>query len=478
MRSLVPRSAGPWLAVLTLTAAGTAAAVGYALTAPKHYRATAQLLVSPVSVGDPTYTGLDVLRDTGGKHTAAATAAALLRSPQVADVVRADLGLPRSHDSLLKALHAHAVDSSDVVAVTIEDTTAAGAAQLANAFADALVKQRTSGFQSQLAATIRRDQQLLQRVRPAARSTGAGLELQKRLAVLQGFQGEPDPTVRHAGQASAPASAAWPKVSRLAAVGAGAGLAAGLLAALVLGIGRSGRRRVALSGAPYDLGVSERLVARLEKRITERIAALESERERLSAREASLAVREQEVAVKLGELRAASEAFATGPASAEPVEARADHAAAADALAAREAALEARVAELTQREVGLARRAAEIAQREKAARETVAPAAERPVRAAPEPVPPPVPAAVPEPEPAPSASAPAAAESERAEEAGGAWNLMVLERLVNDRAEEFPERRDEWSSYLYFLREYAEPDGRVPASFDWLIQETFSELVA
>jgi hypothetical protein len=55
---------------------------------------------------------------------------------------------------------------------------------------------------------------------------------------------------------------------------------------------------------------------------------------------------------------------------------------------------------------------------------------------------------------------------------------MVLERLVNDRAEEFPERRDEWSSYLYFLREYAEPDGRVPASFDWLIQETFSELVA
>ena len=31
-------------------------------------------------------------------------------------------------------------------------------------------------------------------------------QLQKRLAVLQGFQGQPDPTIRHAGQASAPAA--------------------------------------------------------------------------------------------------------------------------------------------------------------------------------------------------------------------------------------------------------------------------------
>src|SRR5258707_4631966 len=182
MRSIVPRSAGPWLAALTVTAAGRAAAVGYGLTAPKRYRATAQLLVSPVSVSDPNFTGLDVLRDTGGKQTAAASAAALLRSPQVADEVRADLGLARSRDSLLHALDAHVVDSSDVVAVTVEDTSAAGAAQLANAFADALVKQRTASFQSQLAATIRRDQQLLAALSPAART---GSELEKRLGVLQ-----------------------------------------------------------------------------------------------------------------------------------------------------------------------------------------------------------------------------------------------------------------------------------------------------
>src|SRR5437868_4200880 len=97
----------PWLAVLTLTAAGAAAAAGYALTAPKRYRATAQLLVAPVSPSDPTFAGLGVLRDTGGKRTAAASVAELLRGPQVVDATAASLALRRSHASLLHALDAH-----------------------------------------------------------------------------------------------------------------------------------------------------------------------------------------------------------------------------------------------------------------------------------------------------------------------------------------------------------------------------------
>jgi hypothetical protein len=59
----------------------------------------------------------------------------------------------------------------------------------------------------------------------------------------------------------------------------------------------------------------------------------------------------------------------------------------------------------------------------------------------------------------------------------GHWNLLALERLVSDRGDDFPDKRDEWVSYLYFLREYAEPDGTVPAGFDWLIQDTFAEIV-
>jgi capsular polysaccharide biosynthesis protein len=633
VRSLVTRSIGPWLAIVTLTAAGTAAAVGYGLTAPKEYRATAQLLVSPVSVTDPTFDGLDVLRDSGGKQTAAASAAALLRSPQVADEVRADLGLARSRDSLLHALHAQVVDASDVVGVTVQDSSAAGAAQLANAFADGLVKQRTASFQSQLATTIRRDQQLLNAIPAAKRTASAGVELERRLAVLQGFQGQPDPTIRHAGQASAPASASWPKLPRLAAIGALAGLAAGVAVALLLLLARVGRRAGSREGAPYDRAVSDRLVERLEQRVNERIAALEEERHRLAVREAALAVRERDVTAKLDELRTAIEAvpgsrgvavlaapageatealdvraealdarvaeltqreialarraaelskqekagstetderlaareaavaareedaaakldelraaLAAVPDSsgAEPdaasaeldgrsavldarvaeltqrevglarraaevarreqaVDARAEEreleaveadTAAADELDERAKALEARVAELTQREIGLARRAAEIAKSEqeaKAATEELArraaeldgklEQAERALREAldrkPEPPPAPVVPAVLVTAREPSRVPAAAVDGD--EEARGAWNLLVLERLVNDRGSDFPNKRDEWISYLYFLREYAEPDGTVPSSFDWLIQDTFSELVA
>src|SRR2546430_12199792 len=58
-----------------------------------------------------------------GRRTAAASAAALVRGPLVADAVRALLGLRRSRDSLLGALDAHVVDSSNVVAVRSEEHT-------------------------------------------------------------------------------------------------------------------------------------------------------------------------------------------------------------------------------------------------------------------------------------------------------------------------------------------------------------------
>ena len=147
---------GRWLPVVALTAVGAAAAAGYAYTAVKRYEATAQLIVSPVSASDPTYLGLGLLRDTGGKRTAAASVAVMLRSPQVADAVRTELGLTQSRDSLLRALHAHAVGSSDIVDVTVQDNSPVRAAQLANAFANALVSQRTASFQSQLTTAIRR----------------------------------------------------------------------------------------------------------------------------------------------------------------------------------------------------------------------------------------------------------------------------------------------------------------------------------
>ena len=58
-----------------------------------------------------------------------------------------------------------------------------------------------------------------------------------------------------------------------------------------------------------------------------------------------------------------------------------------------------------------------------------------------------------------------------------ALESLALERLVEERGGSFPTGGDEWTSYLFFLREYAESDGTVPASFDWLIEDEFAELV-
>jgi hypothetical protein len=49
---------------------------------------------------------------------------------------------------------------------------------------------------------------------------------------------------------------------------------------------------------------------------------------------------------------------------------------------------------------------------------------------------------------------------------------------VEERQDEFPQRQEEWRSYLYYLREHADPDGRLPASFDPLVDDVFGELVA
>jgi hypothetical protein len=444
------RSRLPWLAVLTLTAAGAAAAAGYGLTAPKRYRATAQLLVAPVSPGDPTFAGLGVLRDTGGKQTAAADVAALLRAPQIADAVAAQLALNRSRTSLQHALHAHVIDSSDVVAVTAEDTSAAGAAQLANTFANALITQRSATFQSELSAAIRRDQRLLAAFPPAQRSTGDGGAIARRLTTLRGFAGQQDPTVRVASQAAMPTHAFWPSLPTLVGIGAGIGAVVGVLVALMALAVRRGRRR---SSGQYDRSVSDPVSDRALDRLVDRLES------KLAARESALAARERDLRAALEELRAAKAApaaqAAAAPATVDDSE-----------LTRREEKLGERIARVTAREVELARRAAALAMRER----------EFDARPEPEPEPEPVPEPEPEPEPAPAPEPPPAAAAVRTDR-NGHYNLVTLEGLVEHHSREFPDRAEEWTSYLFFLRDYAAPDGSLPDSFDALISDTFSDVL-
>jgi uncharacterized protein involved in exopolysaccharide biosynthesis len=411
----------PWLLVATLTVAGAAAAAGYGLTAPKRYRATAQLLVAPMPAGDPTFAGLDVLRDVADKPRAAASASVLVRSSQVADSVRTQLGLRTSVSSLLSDVRAHPAGDSDVVDVVAESAGGAAAAQLANAFVDAFIAQRTTTFQSQLASAIARDVSL----QKVAGTGSEQSELGRRLALLRSFQGQPDPTVRRAASATAPASAAWPVVWRLVLIGAGIGLLAGALVSLVV---VSARRR-GVHGPQYSRGMSDRAVEALVQRLEQRLAA----------RESSLAVRERELQAKIDELRGLEQERSSRAAEPE-AELDGDLRRREAELAARERALADRVAAVQERELALARAQAKPAG--------------------------------PAEQPAPvSAPAPPTVVS-------GAFNVDRIERLLEERGGSYPDRLDEWQSTLFFLREYAEPDGTLPGSFDWLVQDTFGPLLA
>jgi capsular polysaccharide biosynthesis protein len=350
----------PMLLAATLTVAGAAAAAGYGLTAPKRYDATAKLLVTPVAATDPTFAGFDLLRDPR-------TAASLVRTPEVATAVRTQLGLDRSASSLLHDVHTRVESGSNVVDVTAEDTAAVSAAQLANAFVDALIAQRTATFQSELSAALART--------PSD--------------ALRRLQGQPDPTLHRASTALAPTSSSSPNVAVLVLGGAGAGLAAAALLSLALLVFRRRGPRYdrLMPSSPPDPAV-DTLVDRVELRL------------------AALAARERDLQEKIDELR---EAAAT--------------------LDEREHVLAERVAAVTKRELALARAAAGHAP------------------------------------PAPSG-------------ANGGFNLSALERLVQLAGVDHPDRVAEWESYLFFLRDFAEPDGALPHTFDGLVEETFRPLLS
>lgn len=525
-----------WLLILTLGAAAAGAVAAYSFTAAKHYEATATLVVSPVAVSDATFLGIDVLRESQ-RRAAAETAAALIRSPEVAETARVRLGLRRTASGLLDDVSTDVVGASDAVTVTATDTSPARAAQIANAFVDAFVSSRTAAFQSEVVSAVARLQRRLVAMAPNERVGPAGAQLQRRLADTRALIGMRDPTVSAGSEAVQPSSASWPKPVRWTIYAALAGLGAGLLVALALGLPAMLRRREPLLAARGDVEPSERLVGRLERRLSDRLDAVVAEQKRLAAREAGLEVREREIAGKLDELGAAASQPAPPPAEPAPAPAEAEPAlvepapvvdtSALEEIERREQMLAKRLDAVAQRERELARRGAALSQAESqltgkesaaerrdeelaerartldareeelraaeskvsaeraASAEREAELAERASRLAvqpPEPpaAPPAAPPARPSQPPPAAAQAPAwpLTDAQPVARGRGGWLLEELERLVERESASQPERIDEWRSYLFYLRNYTDSAGRVPAQFDWLIEDTFGDLLA
>jgi hypothetical protein len=59
----------------------------------------------------------------------------------------------------------------------------------------------------------------------------------------------------------------------------------------------------------------------------------------------------------------------------------------------------------------------------------------------------------------------------------GRWTIDELEELVRERRAAFPERAEEWDTYLFLLRAHANIDGSLPPSFDSLVADVFGEIL-
>jgi hypothetical protein len=55
------------------------------------------------------------------------------------------------------------------------------------------------------------------------------------------------------------------------------------------------------------------------------------------------------------------------------------------------------------------------------------------------------------------------------------WNVWELERLVREQSGADVARDEERSYLLMYLREFANPDGHLPADFDGVVRETFGD---
>lgn len=214
--------------ILLVTAITTGAAVAYVSVTHKVYKATAQLLITPVSSSDNTYSGLGLIRDSNDPTNAFSTAAALVTTTPVAQQVKTQLTLPGNTDNILSKVSAEPIAQSSLVAITASASTPVKAARLANAFARATVAIRTRELHQQLDAIIPPLRARVAALPPSER-TASSDSLGTRLATLEALRSTNDPTITLETAATPPRSPASPRVKLTIIVG--------ILAGLILGVG-------------------------------------------------------------------------------------------------------------------------------------------------------------------------------------------------------------------------------------------------
>jgi receptor protein-tyrosine kinase len=190
--------------------------VAYVLTAPKTYEAEAKMLVSPVP--SDAFPGLPVLRESSDPTRDVTTASQFVTNTDVAQRVKERLALEESAEDLLEKVSAEPVAQSNIVAITAEADSPTEARDLANAFAEEAVADKTTSLNAAVDAQLEGLQ-----AQAASNPAVAG-----QIAQLQSLRASGDPTFSIETPATPPENQASPRPVLT--------VAGGMLAGLVLGI--------------------------------------------------------------------------------------------------------------------------------------------------------------------------------------------------------------------------------------------------
>lgn len=240
-------------AVIALAVIGLA--IAYLLTANKVYEAQADILVTPIPADDQTLAGLGLITESVDPTLDVQTAAQLVHTNQVA-ARTANQFRGRSADEILDDVTVEAVGQSNVLAVVASQPSAEQAANLANAFAQAAVDERTEKLRDRLDELL---PELRLQQEELASAGGASEVLGEQIARLTSLQATGDPTIRLENAAEPPDSAASPRTALTLVLAVFAGLVLGIGGAYAIQVLDPRLRREEQLRARYRLPILARI---------------------------------------------------------------------------------------------------------------------------------------------------------------------------------------------------------------------------
>ncbi len=244
-----------WIIILA-TLVGTALAIAYVVTAEEVYEAEAELLISPIPADDAILASIGLFIESNDPSLDVETASRVIDGAEVAEAAATELG-NTTGEEILDETEVAPIPESNVVVVTASASTAIEAAELANAFADAAVVERTAELQARIDDVLPRLRDQLD----AARTGGVAAEtLAGQVAELEVLgAGDSNPTLRVETEATTPESPVWPKPALTVVGGVLGGAALGLAIAFLLRVLDPRLRREEQLRALYRLPILARV---------------------------------------------------------------------------------------------------------------------------------------------------------------------------------------------------------------------------